>query len=877
MRPMSKLLRHSRTALLAAVSAALFSSAKAQESKDRPPNPWKRTVISDRVETRWEFEDSLDGWRIEKHAETISTTSFWKLRSTGIDPILRSPRISIEQRAAVVLRMKTDAAGPGQIFWMSEKFPHASEDRRTQFDAEADGQWREYRIECPFDLDLSQIRIDPATSPGSVEIDWIQIERQKLHPLAISELRVEPDAIRATVENHAKRATVFTHAGKERSLGPGASVKLVQPLPTASPRAFEQAKVALITPGLPPVSRTAVVHNPDAKTDWLRLNGGRLTVDVAPDGSGARILHNRELVGVIAPLVWDRVDVPKLTTVGAPTASAITFRGDGVKHLKLSIVAGELRMVLRADQDFEGPVVRAFGKLQQGLLPGVEHLGRNESSSSTLDIHGPEHIRYEPAIREVTMPLMACVTDKASIGILWWGNRPQPVFATPNFFENTPDHRMALKGSSWNAIIRVEGPFAKGARLAEFIRWGVKKSGGFPKVPQPPRSHADQLAYCLESLNHSEIKGANGGWHHALIPGVKYSPQTPRFFADHLSTLYRLNGEIPQFPELVPGGAHIDNDAIYFVAGRTKEWLERQKRVVRQIMVAQRPDGSFRYGGKYREGHFEDTSSGQCARPAWQLLMHAKRTGDESALRAGIRTLEFMKRFRTPRGAQIWECPLHAPDILAAAYLVKAYTVGYELTQDEEYLKLAARWALTGVPYVYQWGDRPIMKYATIATLCATHWKAPVWIGRPVQWCGLVYADALLDLAPHDSTLKWRQLAEGILISGEQQQYTGGPSKGLLADSLILSSQKLLPYDINPCALVSLRLRLRSQPAGLETAVGRVHRVVAPFPVSIEDEIATVKAKKGTSYQVLIDGERIVEIQSQGVDRISLSNPLPGL
>ncbi len=208
---------------------------------------------------------------------------------------------------------------------------------------------------------------------------------------------------------------------------------------------------------------------------------------------------------------------------------------------------------------------------------------------------------------------------------------------------------------------------------------------------------------------------------------------------------------------------------------------------------------------------------------------------------------------------------------------MRAYVLGYELTDDESYLKLATRWALTGVPYVYQWGDRPIMKYATIATLCATNWRAPVWIGRPVQWCGIVYADALLDLAPHDKTLNWRQLAEGILIAGEQQQYTEGTSRGLLADSLILDSQKLLPYDINPCALVSLRLRLKGLPAGLETAINRVHRVVSPYPVSIENGMVEIQGTRGAAYQILIDGERVVEVESQGLDRLPLEQPAGGL
>ncbi len=860
-----------------AITALFLLVEPAHSASPWPPNPWPRPILSERAVAAWEFRDNLQGWTIEKHARTISVADSWTLDSLGIDPILISPPVAAEQRATVRLRMKMDAPGPGQIFWMTPAFPHASEDRRTQFNTNSDGKWHEYTIECPFDFEVSRFRVDPATGPGRVEIDWIRIEQRRLHPLEIASLTVTPGSAQALIRNHSKASLQFRHQGRAHVLGPGSSLEIRQPRPANGRPAFERVQVRLESEGLPPVERAVVVHNPEAPADWQRLRGERLTVDVAPDGSGARLLRDKQPVGVIAPLLWDRNAVPNLTPVGAPTSSAITFRGESVRHLKLSIVADELRIVFRGERELEGPVVRVFGGLEQGLLPGVEHLGKGERSSSDLDLHGPERVRHTPPLDHVTMPMMAFVTDRASVAMLWWGARPQPVFTAPNFFENTPDHRMALTGTNWNAIVRVKGSFTEGERLADAVRWGVKKSGGLPKVQSAPRSPEAQFALCLRGMNGPELKGDNGGWFHALVPGNRYSPEKPRFFADHLSTMYRLTGKVPDFPEIVPGGAHIDNDAIYFLTGRADEWLQRDKRMTQNLIVAQRPDGSYRYGGKYREGHFEDTSSGQCARPAWLLLLRAKRTGDESALRAGVKTLEFMKRFRTPRGAQVWECPLHAPDILAAAHLVRAYTLGYELTGNEEYLKLATRWALNGVPFVYQWGDRPIMQYATIATICATHWKAPVWIGRPVQWCGIVYADALLDLAPHDTTLDWRRLAEGILVSGEQQQYTEGGSAGLLADSLILKSQKLLPFDINPCALVSLRLRLNNAPAGLETTVSQTRRVVAPFPVAIEGETAAISARKGVRYQVVIDGQRVVEILSQGIDKLPLDPPAGGL
>jgi hypothetical protein len=58
-------------------------------------------------------------------------------------------------------------------------------------------------------------------------------------------------------------------------------------------------------------------------------------------------------------------------------------------------------------------------------------------------------------------------------------------------------------------------------------------------------------------------------------------------------------------------------------------------------------------------------------------LEFVRLTGHGKALAAGIKTLNSMKRFRMPRGAQTWELPLHTPDLLAVHHLVYAYVRGY--------------------------------------------------------------------------------------------------------------------------------------------------------------------------------------------------------
>ena len=95
--------------------------------------------------------------------------------------------------------------------------------------------------------------------------------------------------------------------------------------------------------------------------------------------------------------------------------------------------------------------------------------------------------------------------------------------------------------------------------------------------------------------------------------------------------------------------------------------------------------------------------------------------------------------------------------------------------------------------------------------------------------------------------------------------------KGCLPDVFVLQTQQRRPADINPGALVSLRLRVAGRLDDLAVASDGTHRVVAPFPVTIRDGKARILAAPGASYQVLIDGERIVDVRSQGEDVILLN------
>ncbi len=205
---------------------------------------------------------------------------------------------------------------------------------------------------------------------------------------------------------------------------------------------------------------------------------------------------------------------------------------------------------------------------------------------------------------------------------------------------------------------------------------------------------------------------------------------------------------------------------------------------------------------------------------------------------AGLEKLDALtKRFANsvPRGAQTWEVPLHMPDILASAHLLRAYTIAHELTGNPDYFVQAKYWAWTGVPFVYltKPTTEPIGRYSTIAVLGATQWIAPNWMGLPVQWCGLVYADALYRFAALDKETDWKRIADGITESGIQQTWQIGSDKervGLLPDSFNLHAQLRNDAAINPATLMVNALRYYGKPALYDYHIFRTYGAMVNEP-----------------------------------------------
>ncbi len=516
----------------------------------------------------------------------------------------------------------------------------------------------------------------------------------------------------------------------------------------------------------------------------------------------------------------------------------------------------------------------SFGPLKgQALFAGVEYL-ENEPSSSTADLTGPGANRRVPASAKVTFPLMAVQAHGHYVG-LTWDRSPElcALFDSPDRLFGTGGHVLGLLAPGSEESSRIDGELFPirplklaggqplkatatiiGGPAASLVPAVMKyvELVGVPPRPMTPNL-ADYLRLAATAWLDSPIRSGHR-FRHAVGGSFDAHPAADAaWMMDQLAVLAtdatlagRLRTEAAAAAAEVPAGqslhaavSHVrypiaplvlgtaqkvsDPSSSSAAAGPVVASLDQADALCRALAQRFEPDGSIRYRAArgatdYGRTHFSDEASGLTAEPVFRLLEAAVFAGDRTMVDKGLRLLRTLhRRFEhgVPRGAQTWEIPLHTPDILASAYLVKAFALGHELTGDPVLLEAARYWAWTGVPFIYlvnptaESGPSAVGPYATIPVLGATNWIAPNWIGLPVQWCGLVYADSLTQLARLDPGGPWRSLAEGITAAGILQSYPlDHPHHGLLPDSFNLSAQSRNPPDINPGTLQPLAVRL---------------------------------------------------------------------
>ena len=492
----------------------------------------------------------------------------------------------------------------------------------------------------------------------------------------------------------------------------------------------------------------------------------------------------------------------------------------------------------------------SFGQAKsQAIFPGLEWLVGDERSSNTLECDSSLALRLVPHPYKVTVPLMAVSANGSVAGILWnarskWNGTdayPSARFCSPNWYESQDNSLMELFVPTipkWLTENQNEAsaPYvlnANNALIMECYYFGSAGSGvldavakwydiyGTPAMPGDVNLLSSGLLTARQGFMSTIWNADAQGWPHAV--GWDSAP-CPEFaadlFADALTesdptikaALRSRADEAVQKAIALWGtgglaswtGSHIPGYRLPYFAGHLDELAAQMNTGAGNMRASQQSDGSWLVPVNSERPDLVTAGTaelGSCAENAYFLLRHARLTGNYYSRSAGLKALAYMNTFIVPRAAQVWEVPQHAPDILASAWAVAAYLEGYLIgdTNAQSYLDKARYWAMSGLPFVYTWKayDRDVMDYATIPVFGCTFFVGS-WFGKPVQWCGMVYAYYLERLSHYDDSMNWHAIAEGITRSCIQQMNIS-PYVGTYGDSLnLLYSNTPNGVFINP-------------------------------------------------------------------------------
>jgi len=529
----------------------------------------------------------------------------------------------------------------------------------------------------------------------------------------------------------------------------------------------------------------------------------------------------------------------------------------------------------------DGPTIQrapsAPGQRRGALFGGLEWVeGAEPCWSDQLD-RSPLRIRYRPHVNRIAVPAMAVGRDDGCVGWLW-----RPGDAPPGAVFGAPTEEVTGRGDTELGLFRpaittlgaenqdfgmapfeVEagervtleadlllGPPA--ADLSRVCRQWLNCFGLPDPLPTPRGDARSELAFTMRAFVNSLWVEAENGWQNGIGPAKNVGRYGP-FLGAVLAGARLLDGDFGEACRQRLAQTEGDPDGY---RGQELPWYEgsliatfsRRIGGYLDMLKRQQPDGGWRFRDWIAQrqkgaedklsalGNLDRSEVGFGAANAARLLLLARLTGDPVAREAGLKALKWLDGFTIPRAAQCWEVPVQAPDIVAAADAVRALVEGYWLTGERALLAQAEVWATRGLPFIYLWNDPaiPAMRYASTPVLGAT-WYTGFWYGRPVQWCGLNYAEALSYLLDAGCTQPWAKLRDGLLSSGALQQFTDPKRLALIPDSIDLT-QNALPADywVAPYTQALALAHKLGVPPTPRTSVAGPYRVSAMGEVEAE-------------------------------------------
>ncbi len=461
-----------------------------------------------------------------------------------------------------------------------------------------------------------------------------------------------------------------------------------------------------------------------------------------------------------------------------------------------------------------GPWLRvgeeSFGtEKTDAIFPGVEWLVGNEWSSGSDWFKYPWSERFVPHPNKVSIPLMALSHDGVGIGLAWepnqtvtrWFNfrtqRPQPVFAAPNFIDRMNNSLMGIMIPDASGEGQENKPYADiplelrvgqmidfdaelwlsdGNSLDVVIDW-VRRHG-LPEPPEPRwpfKETLDRIAGAYNSNLWVEGKGFRGSAH---VPAFleRYVNENP-----DTECAGELKRKIEWCHSQTSGNKKAaDTNAVLIEQGNA-------------LLEYQREDGSFYFDPDGRHyvkddfkvatsfiepmGHAGDTALDLCMTPVPTLLDIASKTGRREYGDAAKKALEYCINMIRPEGGDYWETPLHAPNLYAAGHAAIAYYLGYLAFGEERYKERAIYWIRSLIPFTHLWDTADIpMMYNTKPCLCSSDWYFANWIRDHVQWEVLsvfsVSANHGIDWNEVDPEINWNRYLKGITVAVTRWMHT---------------------------------------------------------------------------------------------------------
>jgi len=839
----------------------------------------------------WDFTKGLLGWKGNAYVEGLTTREEGLVfRSTGQDPWIEGPAMDLptDRLIRVTVRMRSNANASGEMFYG----PTFRAGHSVQFVVQSDGRWHDYEMVVAEPLGKgTRFRLDPASSTGEVAVASILVEALARPSDVPFEKPVRPmDSARPGASVMSGPLTL-NHMG--RGLGDFRVCVDGQEVATG----YQAEVVGLVF---------------DGQAGWLRFNGAPAVIDDVnqghfsvraslTDGRGGhwaiqRVVHAGPVPGTIVVESRFEVDADR----------------DVIYLPWLTVYCG----------------LGTFGGHKtQAVFPGLEYL-EDEFSSSQADIRTPDHVRRMPDPVKVTFPLMALVAQGTYMGLIWEPSAlASPLFDSPDRMTGTDAHVMAVTGPAVGRL-RFENTLAAHSPMrlgkGQTLSTRVTIIGGRGDTVAPAVQHyvtlcgmpdlpswKGGLQSAAELLSHgwidSEIR--EGGLFRHAVWGDSFRPGAAAdaaMYMDWLAALLDPNhaavidalkatrdlahSALSDGDPYASAVSHVRLPVAPLVFGRVEAFVRGKVDHARRLLKGFDEHGIKIYmPGKtdYGTTHFARHANGYSAGDLAAILEAATLSGQVGLTRDAIDLLDRQTaayRGTVPRGAQTWEVPLHTPDILASAYMTRAYCLGYILSGRQEHLDQARYWAWTGVPFVYLVNptEGEVGRYATIPVFGATDWQGS-WFGRPVQWCGLVYASALHLLSRYDPTGPWAQVAKGITLTGLQMSWptTDKARQGLLPDFYHLNGQISDGPAINPGTVGAHVPEVFDKGAmyDLQRLVSRGWLIHAPCAIldvnQSADTVTMTVAGWGASgsdrpYRVLISG---VSAKPDAVERCRLGRP----